>query len=380
LGLRRRGRGERMMGDFPQRAPDVPEMPEEPTESVVVKDAKQMFEPGAAAEADEPEMPQRSDEPAESVVVKDAKQMFEVGAAAVNETLESGAAAVNDAVESVKAGVGSKANTHASASAPRVGGSESEGAASYIPKINLPVAATKTPATLKDVLMWRNPYLTGIIFGTINVIFMLTLFGGYSLLRVFSSAMLFYLIMAFIVVNLSKVAVGFTGKELIPKPTLGHKYIRKEVWIKYFENTVNFLNHFIDAVRKALYCVDNKQTLQLCVILYGLSLIGRIIPDMWLLYLTFLGVFTFPIVYETYEEDIDKALVELKKILEKYYAQGKEQVAKQGAEMQKTVEKKMGDLKKQVQEKSGPMLENSEIAAKLGLSPGPAPASEKKME
>jgi len=279
----------------------------------------------------------------------------------VSDMVEETKAAAADAVDGVK-------------SSTTTGGDETaagEGFASFMPAIKLPVSATKAPATLKDVLMWRNPYLTGLIFGTINVIFMLTLFGGYSLLRVFSSALLFYLIVAFIVVNLSKVAVGFTGKELIPPPTLGHKYIRKEVWIKHFEKAIDFGNHSIDVVRKAMYCVDNKQTLQLCGIAYALSLVGRLIPDMVLLYLAFLSVFTLPIVYETYQEDIDKYLEQLKEILAKYYEEGKEQMNKQTAEMQKTVGKKMGELKKQVQEKSGPMLEKSPLAAKMGLSSAP---------
>mmetsp|Transcript_11699 Transcript_11699/g.20073 ORF Transcript_11699/g.20073 Transcript_11699/m.20073 type:complete len:404 (+) Transcript_11699:192-1403(+) len=247
----------------------------------------------------------------------------------------------------------------------------------YLAKIKLPVAAKEPVTTFTDLVKWKNPYLTGLIFGTLNIIFILVLFKGYSLLRVFSSAAVFYLVTGFVVVNISRLLKGFLERDLIAPPKLPQEYIRKEVVMDKADALIKFGNHFINACVKAMYCVDSKQTLQLAGIAYGLSIVGMIIPDMVLIYLTVLVVFTFPIVYEKYQKEIDDAWVKIKKLLEQYYQMGKEEATKRSAEFQKVAAKKVEDLKTQVQERSSPYLEKSGLAEKLGMKSGSGPVEKK---
>jgi len=347
--------------DLPKNAPEFPEM-QETLDSVAetAQAAKDSATDTAQAAKDSATDTAQAAKDSATDTAQAAKDSATDTAQAAK---DSAAGAVESITEAVKDSTSSATTT--------TDDSADTGPLSFLPAIKLPVAATKAPATARDVFMWRNPYLTGVIFGSVNIIFFLVFFFGYSLLRVFASAALLLLIIAFIGVNASKLLVGFTGKEIIPKPTLGFQYFREDVWLKHAKTAISIINHSIDIIRKAFYCVDNKQTLRFAGVLYALSLIGRFIPDMVLIYLTFLTTFTAPILYETYQTEIDVYLEKLKKLLEEYYAIGKEQVSKQTAEMQKTVGAKMEQLKTQVQEKSGPLLEKSGVASKFGLSPAP---------
>ena len=238
-----------------------------------------------------------------------------------------------------------------------------EGIMSYMPKIELPVSARNEVTTLNDVIYWKNPLVTGVLFGTFNIVFFLVFFFGYSFLRVFASAVCMYLMLGLIIVNGSKLLVGFTEKARIPQPEFGREYIQKKVWVPRLESLISHLNKLLDVVISAMYCVDNKRTMQLIGVFYGISLVGRLIPDRVLVYLAGLGIFTIPIVYQTYKEEIDVHLDKLKKLLEEYYKKGEEIARQQAVELQKTINVKAAELKEQVQQKSKPLLEKAYGAA-----------------
>ncbi|KAA8490552.1 Reticulon-3 [Porphyridium purpureum] len=288
----------------------------------------------------------------------------------VGQSMQDGVAA---AVERVENATSSMQSAPASASAPPPAANESAGMnpLAYLPKVELPVAAKRPVTTLNDVIYWRNPLVTGIVFGTFNVVFMLVLFGKYSFLRVFSSAAVFYLLLGLLIVNGSKLLVGFTEKARIPQPSYGAEYIDKKVWLPRIEKSIATVNKTMDVLIAALYCVDSKRTLQLMVAFYLLSLVGRVIPDAVLIYLVGLTIFTAPVVYENYKEEIDVHLVKIKKMLQEYYAKGKAAAEEKAVELRKVADVKMAELKEQVQQKSQPLLEQSGVAKKLGLSPAP---------
>jgi len=226
---------------------------------------------------------------------------------------------------------------------------------------------------VKKLFYWRDPKVTGPVFLAGNVIFIATLFYKRTLLNIFSLACMWYLIVGFAVVNLSKLAVGFVGPDFVKKPELGKQYISRALVESKLDAFIQHGNKAIDEIKKAVYCVDNSATIRYIGIAFALIIVGRLFSDMLLLYLVFLAAFIGPIVYEKNQKEIDAKIAEGRQLADAKLAEGRKMADAKYGEFKKVAAEKTEVYRAQLSEKATPYLEKNAaargIAEKVGLTP-----------
>jgi len=156
--------------------------------------------------------------------------------------------------------------------------------------------------SLEDIIMWRNFYVSLVLFLSGHAFYSLITKYHFSFLTLIGRILQFQVIIFFVysVVirlwkNTASVELPFSNfqitEEMI-KPFI-------DTWIKRFNNVITF---YVDV----LLCKNIVTTLKVLAVLQVACVIGNWIRGRTLLYLTFLFGFTIPKLYEVYQEPIDK--------------------------------------------------------------------------
>jgi len=207
-----------------------------------------------------------------------------------------------------------------------------------------------TETLVEKIVLWRDLKLSGAIFGSVNLICILTLFLKYSFLSVFSFLVMLLLTASFLFENGAKLLEGHLGKENIPQPSFGLEPFNTDAIQAKVPQVVDFLNENITKLRDIVTCKDNKTTLRAIGVAFGFYLVGRIFPDLILFYLLFLSAFILPKVYEMNKEQIDAAA-----------AQAQERIAEESAKAYKIAEERTKEYSeiasKKFNETASPYLE-----------------------
>jgi hypothetical protein len=156
--------------------------------------------------------------------------------------------------------------------------------------------------TLEDIIMWRNIYVSLVLFLSGHAFYSLITKYHFSFLTLIGRILQFQVIIFFVysVViriwkNTASVELPFSNFQLTEdmiKPFV-------DTWVKRFNNAIAF---YVDV----LLCKNIVTTLKVLAALQVACVIGNWIRGRTLLYLTFLFGFTIPKVYEVYQEPIDK--------------------------------------------------------------------------
>ncbi|KAJ8903419.1 hypothetical protein NDN08_004527 [Rhodosorus marinus] len=192
-----------------------------------------------------------------------------------------------------------------------------------------PTGEAPEETLVEQILLWRDLKLSGAIFGSVNLICILTLFVKYSFLSVFSFLVMALLVASFLFKNAAKLLEGHLGKDKIPQPSFGLEPFNADAIQAKVPQVVDFLNENITKTRDIVTCKDNKTTLKALGATFGVYLVGRIFPDLVLFYVLFLAAFILPKVYEMNKDEIDKAA-----------AQAQERIAEESAKAYKIAEER----------------------------------------
>lgn len=176
-------------------------------------------------------------------------------------------------------------------------------ACDYFSKIEL-------PASVKDLLLWTNPKLSGAVFGS-SFVLLLSL-ACCSLLTVVSSLLLlaltvsgsyrFYLAVVFRINGVQDPTFEKLGQYDVTLPNE-----RLQQLTNLIETDVN---RGLRQLKSILLWENTVQSLSAFIGLYFVYCIGSVFNTLTLLTLALVGAFSIPKIYELYKEPIDQAIAQ----------------------------------------------------------------------
>ncbi len=186
---------------------------------------------------------------------------------------------------------------------------------SGVPVVPLPVA--KSRSRIKNILLWRNPKVTGLIFASEMLFFYFTLYRQQSILAVFGGLLTMYLIVGIIVVNVNKMAGGQLDK-YIKRPAVEVPIFKKETVNFWAETLMDEGNDIGGYFRNVLYCDNNKLTMSWIFVALTIYIVGKYFSLLPVFFVVFLLSFSLPLVYEKNQKDFDAVLSKVADVASKH--------------------------------------------------------------
>ncbi|XP_060773135.1 reticulon-4b isoform X2 [Neoarius graeffei] len=167
-------------------------------------------------------------------------------------------------------------------------------------------AASASPSTLVELLYWRDVKNSGIVFGA-SLLLLLSL-SVCSIISVLS-----YVALALLSVTISfRIYKGVL--QAIQKSDEGHPFklyleqdvsLPDEVVRKYSDIALGRINTAINELRRLFLVEDLVDSLKFAVLMWILTYVGALFNGLTLLILGLVAMFTFPVVYEKHQAQID---------------------------------------------------------------------------
>ncbi|XP_078592767.1 reticulon-1-A-like isoform X4 [Branchiostoma floridae x Branchiostoma japonicum] len=163
------------------------------------------------------------------------------------------------------------------------------------------------PASVLDLVYWKDPKVTGGVFGGLLVLLLSLTF--YSVLSVVA-----YLILALLTVTIS-FRVYKNVLNAVQKSTDGHPFkewldqdinISTDTLNKYSDKVLSRVNKITNDVRRLVLVEDLVDSVKFAVLMWLLTYVGAWFNGMTLMILALVGAFTLPKVYELYQPQIDQ--------------------------------------------------------------------------
>lgn len=162
-------------------------------------------------------------------------------------------------------------------------------------------------ATVRNILLWREPAKSALVFGCGNLAFFLISFGGYSLITLLSYVSLLHLLSGFFYFNGSRAWAGMQGSAMPRVPEVPALVAQEQV-SPLVECVTSSLNNGAKGAVDLACCRDNVSSLKAIVAVYLLSVIGKMISISGLVYIAFVVAFSAPRIYEEKKTEIDGVL------------------------------------------------------------------------
>ncbi|XP_020210169.1 reticulon-like protein B1 [Cajanus cajan] len=161
-----------------------------------------------------------------------------------------------------------------------------------------------------DILLWRNKRSTGIVLGAGTAFWVFFELMEYHLITFLCHLMILSLAALFLWSNASV----FIHKSPLQIP---HIAIPEDCFVEAASALRTEINRALVILREIGTGRDLKKFLSIIAVLWVISVIGSWFNFLTLFYLFFLSLFTLPLVYEKYEDQVDaigeKAMIEIKK-------------------------------------------------------------------
>jgi len=165
--------------------------------------------------------------------------------------------------------------------------------------VSLPVG----DKNVEDLLLWRHPRRTGLVFGIFTLLYIMLEWSKYSLLTLIANALLAVVAAAFV----WNLVASFTGRASgVPIPDVLRHGISDAQAKDMTQQLVNIINRGLVFVRRLLTGNDLVLTVQVALALWIIGKIGSFFTTLGLLYTVVFLAFTLPKVYEMYKHDIDR--------------------------------------------------------------------------
>ncbi|CAM4620411.1 unnamed protein product [Leuciscus chuanchicus] len=168
------------------------------------------------------------------------------------------------------------------------------------------VTPSKSSCSLVDLLYWRDLQRTGVVFGA--SLFLLLSLSICSIISVLS-----YVALALLSVTVSfRIYKGIL--QAVQKSEDGHPfkmYLDKDIAIptdtvhKYSDTVLVHINTVVKELRRLFLVEDLVDSLKFAVLMWILTYVGALFNGLTLLILGLIGVFSWPVVYEKHQAQID---------------------------------------------------------------------------
>jgi len=161
-----------------------------------------------------------------------------------------------------------------------------------------------------DFLLWKDIPKSAIAFITGVMFTLLVQAGGYTVLTLASYVGLLQILVCFLYINGSRFYLQFIRHQ--PQPKAGEDSykpaIPKEVVAQHLDQIVSSVNCAAGYLYKIIRSQDPILTIKAALVLFVLSLVGRLFSGLTLFGLAYLAAFTVPKLYMQNKEVADKYL------------------------------------------------------------------------
>jgi cytochrome b subunit of formate dehydrogenase len=162
----------------------------------------------------------------------------------------------------------------------------------------------------EDLIYWKNPIKSGLVFVTGLFTFFVLTVGGYTVISLTSNLLLWLLIISFAYTNGTMMFATFQGKSPV-NPHISRwgeaKFdITKETVDEYVDFLLPYVNKGIDFAREVAFCLNNMKTLKVIGALWVISIFSNLFSGLTLLFLEFFLAFSIPRLYEMNKQQVDK--------------------------------------------------------------------------
>jgi len=163
---------------------------------------------------------------------------------------------------------------------------------------------------VSQVLHWRDPVKSGLIFGIFNFFFFLSNWAEYSMLTIISYLLLTLLCICFGYSNYVVLKASWLQGKRVENPFMerfkdAKFHVSRETAEKHLTTVLDLINVTIDSFRDVFYCTDNFLSLRFAFYFYLSACIGDWFSGETLIYLITLGFFIWPRLYEEKKKEID---------------------------------------------------------------------------
>ncbi|KAK7154820.1 hypothetical protein R3I93_009692 [Phoxinus phoxinus] len=168
------------------------------------------------------------------------------------------------------------------------------------------VTPSKSSCSLVDLLYWRDLQRTGVVFGA--SLFLLLSLSVCSIISVLS-----YVALALLSVTVSfRIYKGIL--QAVQKSEDGHPfkmYLDKDIAIptetvhKYSDTVLVHINTVVKELRRLFLVEDLVDSLKFAVLMWILTYVGALFNGLTILILGLIGAFSWPVVYEKHQAQID---------------------------------------------------------------------------
>lgn len=184
-----------------------------------------------------------------------------------------------------------------------------ESSSDTTPALGALVDFSKLDPRVVELLYWRDPKKTGIVFG--SILLALIALSCCSFISVLA-----YLLLAVMTVTIS-FRVYKSVMQAVQKTGDGNPfraYLEVDLTLSpsqveaYTSKAVEKINAHIGCLRHVLLVEDLVDSVKFAVVLWLLTYVGAWFNGLTLIILAFISLFSFPIVYEKYQTQIDEAV------------------------------------------------------------------------
>jgi len=165
-------------------------------------------------------------------------------------------------------------------------------------------------AHTSTLLHWRDPVKTGLVFGILNFLYILTAWADYSIVTIVSYLLFTLLAICFGYSNYVVLKASWLQGTVVPNP-FKEKFkdvkfhVTREEAEKHLTTYLDLFNLTIDNFRDIFYCTNNFLSLRFAAYFYLGAMIGNWFSGETLFYLVMLGFFIWPRLYEEKQKEID---------------------------------------------------------------------------
>lgn len=229
-----------------------------------------------------------------------------------------------------------------------------------IPAVPLPVAQSKS--RIRAILLWRDPKITGIIFGADMLFFYLTLVRGLSVLSVCGLLFGLYLTFRLAAFHVNK-HMGGKFDNYLARPPASTPLFRRDSMMHVVDTIVEEGNEISEQLRDIIYCDKMGVTAAWMFVALVIYVAGNWFSLVSVFFLASLAVFSLPLAYEKNKKQVDDALAKASDTASRHLESGRRAAAEQAVKLRDAaVEKSTPYL-----EKAPPVARN--LAVKMGLTP-----------
>jgi len=172
------------------------------------------------------------------------------------------------------------------------------------------VKANPLYSEASKIFHWKDPVKSGLLFGILNLFYILFTWGEYSLITLTSYLLLSVLTVCFGYAKYVVLKAAWLNGKTVENPFKerfkNHKFhVKRETIDVHVATLLDLINLTIDEYREVFYITDITASVKAAVTFYLAAWVGDVFSGITIFYLVLLGFFLWPRLYQEKQKEID---------------------------------------------------------------------------